>query len=312
MATEFDSLRIARSICDFGYFPTEPPICVEEDGELVVVEGNRRVAAVKILLSDDLKGHPSLGSRDTWIGLPTTNVPSTLTVMVVSSRRVVAPLIGYRHISGIEAWDPWAQARFVANLVDDQDSTFEHASSLVGEGETVVKRYYRDYRILKQAKDSFSLNTDRAHGRFGIFTRAMQDGGIRHYIGAPTPKNTQKGKNPLHRTKKREVEDVLLWLFGRPGRQKVIDESRDITDLGKVLVSGETEALRLLRDEGDLAGAFAAAGGIKDRLMKNLTDAANLCARASGDLPQYAGDEGVCRAVEKLQQAVAELTDATQ
>ena len=309
VAVEYDSLRIARSISEFGYFPTEPPICVDDDGKVVVVEGNRRVAALKILLSDDLKKHSALPAKDTWRKLSRSNViPAELPVLIVSSRHALAPLIAYRHISGIEAWEPWAQARFVANLVDHENVTFKRASSLVGESEAIVKRYYRDYRILKQAEDTFGVDTARAQARFGIFTRAMQDGGIRQYIGAPTPGQTEKGKKPLARTKKDDIGAVLGWLFGSKERQKVIDESRDITDLGKVLASEEDEAVRLLRDENDLAGAFAAAGGIKDRLLKHLADALGACARAQDDLPDYASDEEVRSAVDKLHESVTTLS----
>ena len=223
VATEYDSLRIARSISEFGYFPTEPPICVEDNGQFVVVEGNRRVAALKILLSDDLKQHSALPAKDTWIELSNSEIiPSDLQVLVVSSRHAVAPLIAYRHISGIEAWEPWAQARFVANLIDDQDATFKESSSLVGETEAIVRRYYRDHGILAQAEQSFGLNTARAQNRFGVFTRAMQDGGIRQYIDAPTPGQTQKGEKPLSERKKDELEPSLPT-YVRHGARKELE-----------------------------------------------------------------------------------------
>ena len=55
VADEYDSLRIARSVAQFGYFPSEPLIVVEEDGVIIVVEGNRRLAALKLLNNADLR-----------------------------------------------------------------------------------------------------------------------------------------------------------------------------------------------------------------------------------------------------------------
>ena len=45
-----DIEELVQSITASGYFPHEPLIVVEENGKKVVIEGNRRLAAVKALL----------------------------------------------------------------------------------------------------------------------------------------------------------------------------------------------------------------------------------------------------------------------
>jgi hypothetical protein len=40
---------IAESIATRGFFPNEPLLAIKEDGKLIVVEGNRRLAALKAL-----------------------------------------------------------------------------------------------------------------------------------------------------------------------------------------------------------------------------------------------------------------------
>jgi len=49
-----DVRELVQSISASGYFPHEPLIVAKEGGKLVVIEGNRRLAAVKVLLSHDL------------------------------------------------------------------------------------------------------------------------------------------------------------------------------------------------------------------------------------------------------------------
>jgi hypothetical protein len=170
-----------------------------------------------------------------------------------------------------------------------------------------VRRFYRDHAVLAQAAAEFGLDTSRAEGQFGIFTRALQDGGIRDYVGAPTPANTAKGTPPLAGDKRDDLERVFGWIFGTPSRPKVIDESRDLSSLGRVLASDEPEAIRLLVVENDLPGAFAAAGGIKDRLLKNLRDATNSTVRAREDLPDHRDDDNVLASVAELRAAVGSL-----
>lgn len=43
------AMEVAESIATRGYFPNEPLLAVQEDGRMVVVEGNRRLAALKAL-----------------------------------------------------------------------------------------------------------------------------------------------------------------------------------------------------------------------------------------------------------------------
>ena len=47
--------EIAMSIAASGYFDYEPLFVADEKGRLVVIEGNRRLAAVKVLLDNDLR-----------------------------------------------------------------------------------------------------------------------------------------------------------------------------------------------------------------------------------------------------------------
>src|SRR5882672_11820926 len=43
------AIEVADSIATRGYFPNEPLLAVQEDGRYVIVEGNRRLAALKAL-----------------------------------------------------------------------------------------------------------------------------------------------------------------------------------------------------------------------------------------------------------------------
>src|ERR1044071_10087703 len=48
------AMEVAQSIARNGYFPNEPLLAVRENNNLVVVEGNRRLAALKALLEPGL------------------------------------------------------------------------------------------------------------------------------------------------------------------------------------------------------------------------------------------------------------------
>src|SRR6266481_3655065 len=45
--------ELAKDISKFGFFPTEVLVCIEHQGSLLVVEGNRRLASLKLLLNPE-------------------------------------------------------------------------------------------------------------------------------------------------------------------------------------------------------------------------------------------------------------------
>src|SRR5437762_13789624 len=53
MAERFKLEELADSIIASGYRPFDPLIGATEDGQVVVLEGNRRIAAIKLLLNPE-------------------------------------------------------------------------------------------------------------------------------------------------------------------------------------------------------------------------------------------------------------------
>ena len=311
MVAQYEPVEVGRSIAAHGYFRSEPLIVVYIDGRYVVVEGNRRLAALQ-LLADPGKAHElELDGAEEWTELAQmANIPQQIPVVIAPSRMAVAPIIGYRHISGIEPWDAFAKARFLSNLVDKEKNSFEEAAALVGEKRGTVRAHYRNYRIAKQARDSFKLDISRAQKRFGVFTRAMQDPRILEYIGAPESENVKPRKRPLPAKAKPKLQEVLSWIYGDKKNAAIFTDSRQISALGTVL--GSKDGTEKLQETRNLDEAFAAAGGIRQRLLHNLTEAARLLAVASSDFEEYSDDEEVLAALDACEHGASVLRDLVE
>ncbi|MCA1720832.1 MAG: hypothetical protein LC779_06950, partial [Actinobacteria bacterium] len=190
----YEPLSVATSIAEHGYFESEPLIAVPDGKEFVVVEGNRRLTALLGLTDDSLRPHlesPLLWAAAANDAAAKGNLPSDVPVLVVADRKTVAPIIGFRHISGIMQWEPFAKARFIAALVDDEGLPFADVAALVGEKRGDVASNYRNYSILKQAREAHELDVDRVEESFGVFTAAMGQRALRTFIGAPDPGQVQ-------------------------------------------------------------------------------------------------------------------------
>lgn len=303
VADEYFSLAIAKSITAHQYFPSEPLIAIPatKPGYFIVVEGNRRLAALKLLLNPDLRAR--LADRKEWDTLPLENVPKKVPVVKVQGRRDVAPIIGYRHISGIQPWDAHAKARYIADQIEGGMSFAETAAE-VGESEAEVRMNYRNYRISEQA-EKLSIEPEAVDGMkngFGVFTRAMQSGNLRDFIGAPPPDKVSHSKTPIPPKKKDALKEMVEFLFGP---KAVLSDSRDITKLGKVVSS--VEGMKVLRRERNLEEALVASGGIRDRLLTRIVSAARNLRAAKDDLPRYKRDAEVRGAIDDAADAINEL-----
>ena len=312
IAETYSTIEIGRSIAVHGYFHSEPLIVIGESEEsYVVVEGNRRLVALRILADPTLGD--VLDDAYEWRHLAgKADLPEKIPVVIAPDRKSVAPIIGYRHISGIEPWEPYAQARFLASLVDKETLSFLDAANLVGERPSDVAAKYRNFATVQQAKEAFGIDISRVTRRFGVFTRVMTSLPLRTYIGAPAPADVEAGVRPLPEDSGSKVSELLGWVFGDDNNGPVIGESRDITRLGYV-VSSE-DGLRILKETRDLDASYIATGGLRDRLVRRLVNAHNNLKAAQDDFAAYCDDEEVQEVLLQCQASIQRLVelDATR
>lgn len=306
---EYDPLTIAESIAEHGYFASEPMIVLDEGNEmLTVLEGNRRLAALKGLadpeISKEFKDPPR------WESLrEEANIPTEVPVIRAESRLGVAPLIGYRHISGIEPWKPLQKARFIADLVDEEEKlSFDQVNEQVGEPRSTVAALYRNRAMLEQARE-WGIDTSGPEAAFGVFTAALNRRALRDFVKAPTPPQVNERTKPLPDTDEARdaMQELLDWIFGE---DRIIKDSRKLRDLA--LVVDSPSALAVLRETRNLAEAYAAAGGPQQQVVKRLRSAADGIRDSVLDLsedPELVADEGVGETAQACVEVAAELAE---
>lgn len=109
------ALEVAESIAHRGYFPNEPLLAIEESGRYVVVEGNRRLAALKALrepglLEGSLERQVERLARRIADVQGITKIPVT----IAPSRRATDRQIAGRHVGPpVLAWQAENRASFI-------------------------------------------------------------------------------------------------------------------------------------------------------------------------------------------------------
>ena len=119
--------ELAVSFLESGFWPQEALLVVEEKlyGEAklrkVVVEGNRRLAALKYLHLA-LDGEPVTPKWEEIVGKKKIREElfKEVPYLVADARKEISAYLGFRHVSGIKEWDPPEKAAFIAKMIDEQ------------------------------------------------------------------------------------------------------------------------------------------------------------------------------------------------
>jgi hypothetical protein len=108
-------MEVAASIATRGYFPNEPLLAVQEDGRLVVVEGNRRLAALKALREPALlEGTYQRQVERLARRIVDPDLIASVPVTIAPSRKATDRQIAGRHIgTPVLAWRAENRASFI-------------------------------------------------------------------------------------------------------------------------------------------------------------------------------------------------------
>lgn len=250
LVADADIDELIQSIGLAGWQDFEPPI-VEEDSSNVI-EGNRRLAALKLLRDPDLAQR--LGVR-----LPADVVPAAkpeeIRVFLVKDRKDARDFIGFKHVNGARRWDSHAKARFAADWLGEGDS-IDDVSRRLGDAHNTVSRLVNGISVLDQATD-MGLYEKREGRRFyfsHLYT-AISHNPVRRYLQLPEVDGELLGASPVPQSGSTQLRNLMTWLYGTPDVEPAIrTQNPDLNRLVKILSS--EKATRRLEDTGDLTRAF--------------------------------------------------------
>jgi hypothetical protein len=289
---------LAYSMAENGYFDEEPLVAIpvdlpeqfqtlpfteleasleyrsfieSETTNFLVVEGNRRLAAVKTLLHENLRNHCRIRNYPSITDKVRQDI-AVLPVIIYPTRNEVLPYLGVRHISGIKKWEPYARARYIANMVE-QGFTVNQIQQQVGDRSNSALKIYLCYQLIEQVKNEFDIDIEQAENNFSYLMLAVGQGAVKDFLGIPKKLQDINLEGPVPPDKLISLQNLFSWLFGEgKERRAVIDESRDITSkLAPVLRVPESIAY-LIRTR-NLNDAYERSDGEEQMLIKNLNKA---------------------------------------
>lgn len=233
--------ELALSIAGNGFYRHEALYVSKERGKCFVIEGNRRLAAVKLLHDDALRERLKIS------GLPVLSVAEkkrldTLPV-IFCKREEVWAYLGFKHINGPQAWESYPKAHYVAWVHNEVGVPLEEIARRIGDKHSTVERLYDALMVLEQAERAHVFNREdryREHFSFSHLTTGLGYAGVQNFLGLPKGDKTIGKRRPVPKNHEKQLGELLHWLYGnRSDNQPPVVQSQnpDLRRLDEVLKS---------------------------------------------------------------------------
>ena len=170
---------LKQSILKNGFLPFERLVVAPHDDKFLVVEGNRRLAALRWIKSDILAGAavPD-GISDAIRAIPVVVVPPD----GEDDPGLKEALMGVRHVSGIKSWGGYQRALLVATLKDKYNIESSEIAQRLGMTVHEVNRRYRALKALQQMMHSENYSDMARPEMYPLFHEAVSLPAVRDWL----------------------------------------------------------------------------------------------------------------------------------
>jgi predicted transcriptional regulator len=301
--------EIVLSIKASGFFTNEPLIAIQENGKNIVLEGNRRLAAVKCILDPTIADF--IGINKNALSIPQTAKDTLLEIPVifVDDRKEAWKFIGFKHINGPAKWGSYAKAQYISQIKNEFDIPLEEIASQIGDTHKTVQKLYQGLQVIEQAEnlgvfDRTDIQANRLY--FSHLYTGLTYEGFREYIGITGIPEDQA--NPVPNNKKEELGELLTWIYGSKKKDiqpAVQSQYPDIRRLEAVLKN--REAIHALRDGVPLYQAYEISQPKEETFEQSLLEAKRALNKAHSY--QTEGFDGQDESLMKHAASIAKLAD---
>ena len=287
---ESSLVELMQAIGENDYFPGEQLLVVKNGDKYTVIEGNRRLTAVRLL------DNPALAKVQTKkvnkIYSEAQFFPKEIPCFVFQNRSEIIKYLGYRHITGIQVWKLLEKARYLYELKGELFRETELAKAsrelakMIGSRMDYVQRLLVGYDIYKFIEDQgfYGIpNLDDTTFHFNYIADSLNHANISKYIGidltAPVPNQFQNADN---------LKQWTLWMFEKnlQNQTRLKGTSDDLTKFNKIL--GNPIALKAFEEGTSLLKAYQLTDDINNlfyssiqRTLENLEQADSISHRVA-------------------------------
>ena len=270
-------IELMASIGEKGYFPGEPLLVTDLKGKYLVVEGNRRLTALKLLLNPSRALTKKKSVQETVENA--THRPASVPAIVFPNREEILKYLGYRHITGVQEWGALEKSRYLRQLFDvvgshSAEEKYKSLAKSIGSNPTYVKKLLVGFTIYEHIaiEESFynieGLNETNIS--FSLLTTALNYSNILKYLNI-----NFANEQPTQNLSNKHLEELTRWIFEKTdGEKSRLGESRRLKDLNKIL--GNEQALKAFKSGVDIEKALLLTDAPEEIFRKSINNAYEL------------------------------------
>ncbi|MBS4032290.1 MAG: ParB N-terminal domain-containing protein [Clostridiales bacterium] len=229
---EHSIFRLQVSIARNGLLPIDNIIVIRLDnGKYLVVEGNRRIAAIKLLL---------MGTYGNILNLSQEKIQhlTKIKVLVVDKEypeenimRFARLFQGLRHISGSrDEWNDFQKAWFTCMMKDSYDMGLSDISKIFSSEQRVVSRHYKSYKALMQMKDDSHFGQFAEAHLFAHFEEMLESTTIQQWLDWDNDELKFKNTTTLH-----TMYSLLAGAKKQNCTVQTLKSSKDVRSFSRIL-----------------------------------------------------------------------------
>lgn len=246
------------------------PIQVQEmsDGNLLVIEGNRRTAGLKFLFSQFKEGND--------VGKLTLKDFKSIEVVKISSENPVKHLItmGLHHISGKKKWSPLNQAQLISDLIFNHKLSENEVMNSLSITKHNLRRNIRVLALINSYKAS-DFGDQFQSSKFSIFEEIIKKVEMKNWLNWND--NTFSSENKLNEEKLFSwisiIEENEYDLEGKTQtirKEPIITKSHEIRELSKFI--NDPKAVEKMEESRSITAGFALSDSVGESRLHNAMD----------------------------------------
>ena len=300
--------ELVMSISASGYFPYEPLIAIREEGRRIVIEGNRRLAALKLLLE------PNLRKKVGATGIPRLEaaaIDRLKKVPVVWTKRAEAwNYIGFKHVNGPVKWDSYSKAKYIAEVHNDFGISLTEIAKQIGDKHRIVQRLYRALMVIDQAERTGVFHRSRrykSHFSFSHLYTGLDYEGISSFLKLRSA--SMESRAPVPKSHLKNLGELCVWLYGDNTQELqpvVQSQNPHLRQLDEVVQS--RGALMALREQMPLSVALEISYGDETVFRRALVQAKDALQKARATLSTgFDGDRGLLQLADQISDLAFDL-----
>ena len=241
--------ELVDSFLENGFIDYEPLVVRPEGGRFIVLEGNRRLAAVKHIIRERSRYEtPENKSKiDSLTEIPVLKFPAGGPEQDAAQR----VYLGVRHLFGYREWPPLSKAKFLHKEIKALGD-IERVVRELGITKSDIQRYLTPYRVLLKSESDIPEGKD-----FWLLGEALTRSGVRKYLQLDVNRKTVQ----VNHVTNRKVGYLLDFLYGKYNKSKQtrdpsvarISDTRQLKDLARALGSDQASAALEMGSDLELA-----------------------------------------------------------